>query len=239
MRSATNDLRRRDSTRAGSGGTRALEKLKALERRLGGGDRDEPRNASGSGKPRDAESTAMSEQRERARQLRQNIERVTRELEKLSQDAGRSSVPGGQRAANQTGKAAERPDAASSGRGEELDRLRQQAGREFQRTRELIDELRRQDPSFASGGTGFTFEGAGMVFSSPGTEAFKQDFTKWQALSAEATRALDRAESSLAKGLQQEDSAGRLATGIDDKAPAAYQQQVDRYFKALGSRKQP
>jgi hypothetical protein len=239
MRSATNDLRRRDSTRAGSGGTRALEKLKALERRLGGGDKDEPRNASGSGKPRDAESRAMSEQRERARQLRQNIERVTRELEKLSQDAGRSSVPGGQRAPNQTGKAAERPDAASSGRGEELDRLRQQAGRELQRTRELIDELRRQDPSFASGGTGFTFEGAGMVFSSPGTEAFKQDFTKWQTLSAEATRALDRAESSLSKGLQQEDSAGRLAAGIDDKAPAAYQQQVDRYFKALGSRRQP
>lgn len=78
-----------------------------------------------------------------------------------------------------------------------------------------------------------------MVFSSPGTEAFKQDLTKWQSLSAEATRALDRAESSLAKGLQQEDSAGRLAAGIDDKAPAAYQQQVDRYFKALGSRRQP
>jgi hypothetical protein len=117
--------------------------------------------------------------------------------------------------------------------------LRQQAVRELQRTRELIDELRRQDPSFASGGTGFTFEGAGMVFSSPGTEAFKQDFSKWQALSAEATRALDRAESSLSKRLQQEDSSGRLAAGIDDKAPAAYQQQVDRYFKALGNRRQP
>ena len=164
---------------------------------------------------------------------------MTGGLEKLSQDAGRSSVPGGQRAPNQPGKASERPDAASSGRGGELDRLRQQAVRELQRTRELIDELRRRDPSFASGGTGFTFEGAGMVFSSPGTEAFKQDFTKWQALSAEATRALDRAESSLSKGLQQEDSAGRVAAGIDDKAPAAYQQQVDRYFKALGSRRQP
>lgn len=180
----------------------------------------------------------MSEQRDRARQLRQNIERVTRELEKLSQDSGKSSVPGGQRSPNQTGKAAERPDPGSSGRGGELDRLRQQAVRELQRTRELLDELRRQDPSFASGGTGFTFEGAGMVFSSPGTEAFKQDFTKWQALSAEATRALDRAESSLSKGLQQ-DSTARLAAGIDDKAPAAYQQQVDRYFKALGNRKQP
>ena len=78
-----------------------------------------------------------------------------------------------------------------------------------------------------------------MVFSSPGTEAFKQDLAKWQALSAEATRALDRAESSLSNRLQEKDASGRLAAGIDDKAPAAYQQQVDRYFKALGNRKQP
>ena len=78
-----------------------------------------------------------------------------------------------------------------------------------------------------------------MVFSSPGTEAFKQDFARWQSLSAEATRALDRAESSLSNRLQQKDTSGRLAAGIDDKAPAAYQQQVDRYFKALGNRKQP
>jgi len=239
MQSATNDLRRRDSTQAGSGGTRALEKLKALERRLGGGHRGEPRNLAAPGTPRDAESKAMSDQRGRARELRQNIERVTRELEQLSQDSGRSSVPGRRPSPDQTGKAAGRPDPGSTGRAGEADRLRQQAVRELQRTRELIDELRRQDPSFASGGPGFTFEGAGMVFSSPGTEAFKQDFTKWQALSAEATRALDRAESSLSKGLKQEDSSGRLAAGIDDKAPAAYQAQVDRYFKALGNRRQP
>jgi hypothetical protein len=238
MRGATNDLRRRNSVQAGSSGSRALEKLKALERRLGGGGKDEKRNASASGTRQDSDSGVMSEQRARAQQLRQNIERVTRDLEKLSQDAGRNSVPRGQQAPNQTGKA-ERPDAGPSGRGEDLDRLRQQAARELQRTRELIDELRRQDPSFARGGTGFTFEGAGMVFSSPGTEAFKQDLTKWQALSAEATRALEGAESSLSKRLQQDDSSGRLAAGIDDKPPAAYQQQVDRYFKALGNRRQP
>ena len=78
-----------------------------------------------------------------------------------------------------------------------------------------------------------------MTFSSPGTEAFKQDFAKWQALRDGATRVLERAESSLSKRLQQKASSDRLAAGIDDKAPAAYQRQVDRYFKALGNRKQP
>jgi hypothetical protein len=239
MRNATNDLRRRDSVRAKSGGSRALDKLKALEQRLRAGNENRQQEATGSGTRRDAASRAMSEQRGRVQELRQNIERVTRELERLSQDAGRNSTLNGQRAPNQTGKSAERPEPDANGRGGELDRLRQQAARELQRTRELIDELRRQDPAFVSGGTGFTFEGAGMVFSSPGTEAFKQDVTKWQSLSAEATRALDRAESSLSKRLQDEDSSSRLAAGLDDKAPAGYQQQVDRYFKALGNRRQP
>ena len=78
-----------------------------------------------------------------------------------------------------------------------------------------------------------------MTFSSPGTEAFKQDFAKWETLRDQATRALERAESSLSTRLQQKESTDRLAAGIDDKAPVAYRQQVDRYFKALGNRKQP
>jgi hypothetical protein len=157
----------------------------------------------------------MSDLRARARQLRENIEGVTRDLEKLGQQAG------------------------ASGRGEDLTRLRERAARELQQTRDLIDQLRRQDPSFASGGTGFTFEGLGMTFSSPGTEAFKQDFAKWQTLRDQATRGLERAESSLSNRLQEKASSGRMAAGIEDKAPAAYQQQVDRYFKALGNRTQP
>ena len=118
-------------------------------------------------------------------------------------------------------------------------RLREQAARELQQTRELIDELRRQDPSLASGGRGLTFEGQGFTFSAPGTEGFKQDFAKWEALREQAMRALERVESSLSKRLQDEETHDRLAAGIDDKAPAAYRQQVDNYFKALAARKPP
>jgi hypothetical protein len=235
MQSAANDLRRRDSRQPGSGGPRALEKLQALERQLRGeGEKSGTRGAGSGGSRRDPASQAMSEQRGRAQQLRQNIERLTRQLESLSQENG-SNARGGQKSPNQTGKA--EPGAEQSGRGVDLARLREQAARELQQTRELLDQLRRQDPALASGGAGFTFEGAGMVFSSPGTEAFKQDLRKWQTLSAEATRALDRAESALSNRLQEADASSRLASGIDDKPPAAYQSQVDRYFKALGNRK--
>jgi hypothetical protein len=116
--------------------------------------------------------------------------------------------------------------------------LRDEAVRELQRARELIDDLRRQDPSLSSGGPGFTFEGQGMTFSSPGTEAFKQDFARWQALRDQATGALARVESALSTRLQEKQG-DRLASGVDDKAPASYRSQVDDYFKAIAAKKTP
>jgi hypothetical protein len=119
------------------------------------------------------------------------------------------------------------------------DQLRDQAARELQRVHDLIDELRRQDPSLSSGGPGFTFEGQGMTFSSPGTEGFKQDFARWQSLRDQATLVLGRVETSLSKRLQDQQAADRLAAGIDDKAPEPYRSRVDDYFKAIAARKAP
>ncbi len=104
---------------------------------------------------------------------------------------------------------------------------------------QLIDELRREDSGYAQGGSGFTFEGQGMILSAPGTEAFKQDFAKWEELRKQATAALERAESSLSKKLQAQESRDRLAAGVDDTPPAAYRQQVESYFKALATKPKP
>jgi hypothetical protein len=76
-----------------------------------------------------------------------------------------------------------------------------------------------------------------MVLSAPGTEAFKQDFSRWEQLRQQATQALETAETSLSKKLQEKEARDRLAAGADDKAPAAYQSQVDSYFKALAKKK--
>ena len=89
------------------------------------------------------------------------------------------------------------------------------------------------------GGPGATFEGQGMVLSAPGTEGFKQDFARWQELKRQVTLALDDVESSLAKRLQEKAAKDRLASGVDEKVPAGYEQQVDSYFKALATRKRP
>ncbi len=78
-----------------------------------------------------------------------------------------------------------------------------------------------------------------MTLSAPGTEAFKQDFANWESMRRQATQALENVESAASKKLQARQSKDRLAAGADDKAPAQYQQQVDSYFKAIASKKQP
>ena len=124
-----------------------------------------------------------------------------------------------------------------SGPGGEVARLRDEYSRQLQETRELLDELRRDDRTFGQGGAGFTFEGQGMTLSAPGTESFKQDFAKWDELRKQATQALELAESSIAKKLQTNEARDRLASGVDDRPPAEYTQQVDSYFKALAGKK--
>jgi len=118
-------------------------------------------------------------------------------------------------------------------------RLQQEAARQLQQVRELIDQLRREDPALASGGPGFTYEGQGMTFSSPGTEAFKQDLARWQELRDQATRALDRMTAAVTRRLADAGRRDRPASGIDDNAPAAYRARVDAYFKAIAAKKGP
>jgi hypothetical protein len=121
----------------------------------------------------------------------------------------------------------------------ELTKLRDQYARQLQQVEQFVDQLKREDPSLAAGGVGVTFEGQGMTLSAPGTEAFKQDFAKWDDLRVKAADALAKAESSIDQRLQVNDSKDRLAAGADDRPPAAYQTQVNSYFKALADRKKP
>ena len=107
----------------------------------------------------------------------------------------------------------------------------------MQEVRDLLDQLRREDSTYAQGGAGITFEGRGMTLSAPGTEAFKQDFAKWQEMKRQVAAALEQVETTLAKKLQERNAKDRLSAGADDQAPSAYQQQVDSYFKALATRK--
>ena len=201
----------------------------------------------------DGESRKLSERLARAQELREKLDEAGRQMDQMARQNGGRGQPGGQngqrgetstsatKSAGENGRPGEGQSGGGGGSGTELSRLREEYSRRLQETKELMDQLKRDDPNgqtYARGGAGLTFEGQGMTLSAPGTEAFKQDFARWESLRRQATQALENVESALAKKLQEKQSKDRLAAGADDKAPAEYQKQVDSYFKAIAKKKQ-
>jgi hypothetical protein len=76
-----------------------------------------------------------------------------------------------------------------------------------------------------------------MVMSAPGTEAFKQDFSKWDLLHKDVTLGLERVEASLSKALRERAARDRLKAGGADRAPDDYERAVDTYFRSLAAPK--
>jgi hypothetical protein len=186
----------------------------------------------------DGEGKKLADQLARARDLKDQLDRLSREMARLGQQNGRGgSQSSAQKTPGDSGRGGQGQASGTGSSGSDLARLREEYQRRLQETRELMDELKRDDPNYSQGGTGFTYRGQGMTLSAPGTEAFKQDFSRWEQLRQEATTALDRAETTLSKALQAKEAHDRLAAGIDDKAPPEYQKQVDSYFKAIAAKK--
>ena len=193
-------------------------------------------SANGTG---DADSRKLSEQRARAQNLREQLAQSAAEMDRLAQQGGQRS--GGRGQTGQSGRAGEGQQGGGGGSGTDLAKLRDEYSRRLRETQQLLDDLRKQDPTgqtYSRGGPGFTFEKQGnMTLSAPGTEAFKQDYAKWEEMRRQATQALENVESALGRQIQAKQAKERLAAGADDKAPAEYQKQVDSYFKAIAKKK--
>jgi hypothetical protein len=78
-----------------------------------------------------------------------------------------------------------------------------------------------------------SLEGWSPSTSAPGTEAWKQDRTKWEELKKDITLAIERYESSAAARLAERDARQRLDAGSDAPAPEAWRQDVADYFRAI------
>jgi hypothetical protein len=193
--------------------------------------------------PQDDESRRLTDQVNRARDLRDRMADLTQQLEELDRRAS-GSPQGSPQSGRSQGQATQssqqgQGSGGTTGTADSAARLRAEIEKQMRQVRELLDETQRTAAGRTNAGRGSTFEGQGMVLSAPGTEGFKQDFSKWQELARQITLALDGVESSLSQKLREKTSKDRLASGADERAPAEYQQQVDSYFKALASRKRP
>ena len=75
--------------------------------------------------------------------------------------------------------------------------------------------------------------------SAPGTEAFKQDFARWESLKQSLLVALEKVERSLTDELRQQESRDRLNAGASDAVPDDYRRLVDKYYRSLATPRRP
>jgi len=126
---------------------------------------------------------------------------------------------------------------ADGGRGGQLARLQREASDRMREAQRTAGELRQQNPDMRNSPA--TPEDWYPSLSAPGTESFKQDFTKWESLKKNLLMALERTESRLASQLREREGRERLNVGGHQGVSDEYREMVDRYYQSLASPRKP
>ena len=98
---------------------------------------------------------------------------------------------------------------------EELRQLQQEYARELQDAARMVQGSNAGGAD--RGGRMATPEGHEFSRSAPGTEAFKQDFARWDSLRKGIANAMDRYEATLAQGLAEREAAKDRAKLMSDQ----------------------
>ncbi len=168
-----------------------------------------------------ADAAELSRQLDRSRGIRDRLDRLDREM----READAKSAAGRQGPGR----------AAGTGAGEELQRLREQYAKELQSARESLSRLERASPGSGLGGGSPEEHEWSPV--DQGTEAFKQDYSKWESLRKDVDTALDRYEASIIARAARKSLQDRLSAGASDRAPDDYRTLIARYYEALAKKK--
>jgi hypothetical protein len=163
-----------------------------------------------------AASQELSAELSRLRQLREELATLDRRLTEMKNG-------GTQGRGQQNGRGAQ-PGGAGQDAG---------AQQPWNEARELLNEMRREDDSLVPPQA----DGFNPGRSAPGTEAWKQDFAKWEELKAQLSAALEWSEQTTAERLRQQQSRDRLNAGASQSVPESYRRLVDKYYRALASGK--
>jgi hypothetical protein len=76
-------------------------------------------------------------------------------------------------------------------------------------------------------------------FSAPGTEAFKQDFARWESLKKNLLVALEDVENKLSEELRAREKELRLNAGGHETVNDTYRDLVDKYYRSLAAPRRP
>lgn len=189
---------------------RLREQMDEIQRRAGAADRTGPQGQQGRTATQSADAGAARGER-RGGNRRQDSSRGSGQQD----GAGRGDAGG---------------DGGGSG-GRSAADLQEEMLRELREQPDLLEALRRENPGFARALT--SLEGWTPSRSAPGTEAWKQDYARWEVLRQQMTVALDRHASSLGARLAARESRNRLDAGPDDRPADAWRRDIAEYFKEL------
>ena len=208
-----------------------------------------------------ADSRRLSDQLSKTQALRDKVAGLERSIEELQREAQASAnnqspqQQGGQQAQNnpaqgQAGSPQSQPGQQSAqgregssggqsggtgGRGGRLEQLQRDVNEGMRDAERLAGELRRENPSMQ----GANSESWWRSFSAPGTEAFKQDFAKWESLKKNLLLALEDVETKLSDELRARENKERLNAGGHDAVSDAYRSLVEKYYRSLATPRQP
>lgn len=169
---------------------------------------------------RDGEATRLSEQLARTQELRDRLGELQRTMDALDRTGESPGAEG-----------------AAEGRAGSVARLQREVDDQMREAQRLADEVRRQAPAMPDGGS--TPEQWQRSPSAPGTEAFKQDFEKWESLKNNLLAALERTETQVSAELRMREQQQRLNAGGHVAVSDTYRDLVDRYYQSLAAPRRP
>ena len=147
-------------------------------------------------------------------------------------ESGKQGEPGKRAESGKPGESGEQGGRARRARGQRrLAELQREYLEQLRNAGELGERLEQASP-----GTGRAMSTPieqQMVTSAPGTQAFKQDFSKWETLHKDIALGLERLEAALSQRVVERAARERLRTGATDRVPDTYRSTVDRYYRAL------
>jgi hypothetical protein len=243
MRASGEAMRQPDGAR-GAQGEETRELARALDRIAG-----QLGEAAGTA---DRETERLSDQLARAGELREQLTDLQRTIEALELEAqaqqGRRPESDTQGQRPQQGQSAGAqgrdsaspgdPGGASSGGTSRLSQLQREATDRMREAQRLAGELREQSADMRDGPA--TPENWYPSLSAPGTEAFKQDYSKWESLKKHLLAALEKTETRASGQLREREARERLNAGGHQGVSSEYQEMVDRYYQSLAApRKAP
>jgi hypothetical protein len=194
----------------------------------------------------DADARRQSDQLARTQELRDKLQSIDRNVEQLQRDGqqgqnqqGQKQQAQSQQRQSQSGQSQQgegQQSGSTGGQGGRIEQLQREVNEQMREAERLADALRRENPGLDAANPDSSWW---RSFSAPGTEAFKQDFARWESLKKNLLLALEDVETKAAGELRARENEQRLNAGGHDTVSDAYRDLVEKYYRSLAAPRRP